>query len=51
MNEKYLEDLYGWIKGKDASYESRYNYDTFKQKMQDPEYAKSMHVCLPQKPF
>jgi hypothetical protein len=43
MNEKYLEDLYGWIKGKDASYESRYNYDTFKQKMQDPEYAKSMH--------
>ena len=43
MNEKYLEDLYGWIKGKDASYESRYNYDTFKQKMQDPEYAKTMH--------
>lgn len=43
MNEQYLQDLYGWIKGKDASYEGRYNYDVFKQKMQDPEYAKSMH--------
>ena len=43
MNEQYLQDLYGWIKGKDASYESRYTYDAFKQKMQDPDYATTMH--------
>lgn len=49
MNEKYLQDLYGWIKGKDASYESRYNYDQFKQKMQDPEYATSMHSWISNK--
>lgn len=49
MNEQYLQDLYGWIKGKDASYESRYNYDTFKQKMQDPEYAKSIHGWITSK--
>jgi len=49
MNEKYLQDLYGWIKGKDASYESRYTYDQFKQKMQDPEYATSMHGWISNK--
>jgi hypothetical protein len=49
MNEKYLQDLYGWIKGKDASYESRYTYDAFKQKMQDPEYATTMHGWISSK--
>ena len=43
MNEKYLQDLYGWIKSKDASYEGRYSYDQFKQKMQDTDYATKMH--------
>ena len=43
MNEQYLQDLYGFIKGKDASYESRYTYDAFKQRMQDPDYATTMH--------
>lgn len=43
MNEKYLQDLYGWIKSKDASYEGRYSYEQFKQKMQDTDYATKMH--------
>ena len=43
MNEKYLQDLYGWIKSKDTSYEGRYSYDQFKQKMQDTDYATKMH--------
>jgi hypothetical protein len=49
MNEQYLQDLYGWIKGKDSSYESRYTYDAFKQRMQDPEYAKTMHGWISSK--
>jgi hypothetical protein len=43
MNEQYLQDLYGWIKGQDPSYEGRYNYNQFKQKMQDESYATQMH--------
>jgi hypothetical protein len=43
MNEKYLQDLYGWIKSKDASYEGRYSYEQFKQKMSDRNYATEMH--------
>ena len=43
MNEQYLQDLYGWIKGQDSSYEGRYSYDQFKQKMQDEAYATQMH--------
>ena len=49
MNEKYLQDLYGWIKSKDASYEDRYSYDQFKQKMQDEEYATKMHGWISSK--
>ena len=35
MDEKYLQDLYEWIKKNDSSYEGRYDYNQFKQKMQD----------------
>jgi len=49
MNEKYLQDLYGWIKSKDASYEGRYSYEQFKQKMQDENYAKQMHGWISSK--
>ena len=46
MDEKYLQDLYNWIKGKDASYESRYSYQDFASKMQDTEYATKMHQWI-----
>lgn len=49
MNEKYLQDLYGWIKGQDPSYEGRYTYDQFKQKMQDETYATQMHGWISDK--
>lgn len=49
MNEKYLQDLYGWIKGQDPSYEGRYSYDQFKQKMQDETYATQMHGWISDK--
>jgi hypothetical protein len=46
MNEKYLQDLYALIKGKDSSYEGRYSYDQFKTKIQDDAYAEQMHSWL-----
>lgn len=49
MNEKYLQDLYGWIKGQDPSYEGRYTYDQFKQRMQDETYATQMHGWISSK--
>lgn len=46
MDEKYLQDLYEWIKENDSSYEGRYNYNQFKQKMQDENYASQMHQWI-----
>ena len=46
MDEQYLQDLYEWIKKNDSSYEGRYSYDAFKQKMQDDEYATKMHSWI-----
>lgn len=46
MDEKYLQDLYTWIKDNDSSYEGRYSYDQFKQRMQDEEYASKMHSWI-----
>jgi hypothetical protein len=46
MDEKYLQDLYEWIKSNDSSYEGRYSYDQFKQKIQDENYASQMHKWI-----
>ena len=46
MDEKYLQDLYEWIKNNDSSYEGRYDYNQFKQKMQDETYASKMHEWI-----
>jgi hypothetical protein len=49
MDEKYLQDLYEWIKRKDASYEGRYSYQDFVNKMQDQDYATKMHDWISKK--
>jgi len=49
MDEKYLQDLYSWIKTKDASYESRYSYQDFVSKMQDTDYSTKMHQWISSK--
>jgi hypothetical protein len=46
MDEKYLQNLYEWIKSNDSSYEERYSYDQFKQKIQDENYASQMHKWI-----
>lgn len=46
MNEKYFQDLYALIKGKDSTYEGRYSYDQFKTKIQDEAYAEQIHNWL-----
>ena len=46
MDEQYLQNLYEWIKSNDSSYEGRYSYDQFTQKMQDESYASKMHSWI-----
>jgi len=46
MDEKYLQDLYNWIKTKDTSYEGRYSFQDFTSKMQDTNYATKMHQWI-----
>jgi len=46
MNEQYLQDLYEWIKSNDPSYGDDFNYNQFKQKMQDEKYASEMHSWI-----
>jgi hypothetical protein len=43
MDEKYLEQLYGWIISKDPTYKNDIPLPTFKQKMADPAYVGKMH--------
>lgn len=49
MDEKYLQDLYDWIKSKDASFEGRYSYQDFVNNMQNDDYVNKMHNWISQK--
>ncbi|HUU86966.1 MAG TPA: hypothetical protein VMX17_04345, partial [Candidatus Glassbacteria bacterium] len=43
MNDEYLKKLYEWIKTNDSSYEGRYSYEQFSNKMEDGVYVEKMH--------
>ena len=42
----YLSQLYEWISSKDDSYQARYSFEEFSDKMQDPAYAAEMHEWI-----
>ena len=49
MNNKYLEQLYGWIESKDSSFSGRYKLEDFINNMDDEEYAVKMYEWISKK--
>ena len=49
MNNKYLEQLYGWIDSKDSSFSGRYKLEDFINNMDDEEYAVKMYEWISKK--
>lgn len=46
MDQRYLQDLYGFITAKDPTYSDTYSYEQFVQKMQDRGYSERMFNWL-----
>jgi len=49
MNNKYLEQLYGWIDSKDSSFSGRYKLEDFVTNMDNEEYAVKMYEWIAKK--